>query len=114
MCPSQSPGIRNRPPASITLVSGPIIAAASGPQEAKRPALIAMSAPGITSRECTFTQAQLRITRSAGARRAATAISSAATSGQAGKALLAHAASFRRAPARFKRYLCDGRASPER
>ena len=51
---------------------------------AKRPALIAMSAPSITSRECTFTQAQLRITRSAGARRAATATSSAATSGQAG------------------------------
>ncbi len=85
MCPSQSPGIRNRPPASITFVSGPIIARASGPQDANRPAFTAMSLPSITSRDCTLTQAQLRITRSAGARRAATAISSAATSGQAGK-----------------------------
>ena len=98
MCPSQSPGIRNRPPASITRVSGPIIAEASGPQLAKRPALIAMSLPGMTSREWTLTQAQSRMTRSAGARRAATAIRSAATSCQAGSLFCCDMPQLRPAP----------------
>ena len=61
-----------------------------------------MSAPSITSRECTFTQAQLRMTRSAGARRAATAISSAATSGQAGNPSSRHGPKLPPPPARLQ------------
>ena len=77
------------------------------PARGEPPRLDRDVAPGITSRECTFTQAQSRITRSAGARRAATAISSAATSGQGGKGSSRHGASFRRRRAGFKRYFRD-------
>ena len=80
MCASHRPGTMNRPFASITSVSGPIMALAFGPQYAKRPSAMAISVFGITSRECTLTHWPWRITISAGARPEATSIRRGATS----------------------------------